>query len=432
MQAAANHQPTPAADTTTNVPTATRTKPATSTNKRARKPAAPLTVADPPSPASTNLGTVNRCWKTDKPASIQYHDEQWGHTGYFFPSSLDDTTSAQYGESLRRLFMLQSLELMQAGLSWSCIFNKWTGFERAFDSFDLHKVSQYDDSDVERLLNDDGIVRNKLKINAVIENARTILKLQSAAQHGFLMLLFQHHVLHATHHIRIHERILSTGRHQQSWMRTDYRTTGYKDRTESDGVHPSISVVELSKELKRAGFRFMGETVVLSWMQAVGLMNHHAHDCDSFERCEQQYEKVRWMFVNEALARRRQAEEREHQDGNEGHTDAAGTEEQAEVDVEEAKQTGRATQRVGSGAKRTVKRQKPQTAAKRADEDGGSGSELTAAAGQRVGQSRGRKRRALSEKRDDTTSDGDEALPVEESVGRGRRRNKVKATKSRA
>ena len=258
---------------------------ASATSKRTRKPPTPSTTNAPlePPSATQSADGIFRCWKTEAPASIDYHDGRWGNTVYFFPPSLSDSHSAEYRESLHRLFMMQSLELMQAGLSWSCIMGKWNGFVRAFDNFDVDTVSRYDDGDVERLMNDAGIVRNRLKINAIIHNARTIRSLQDSTPHGFLRLLFQHHLPGSPHRMHKHERILPSGRHQSSWMRTDYRTAGYKDRTETDGVHPSITVVELSKELKKVGFRFMGMSRH-THSHHPAVQRTHSHYCHS-RRC---------------------------------------------------------------------------------------------------------------------------------------------------
>ena len=397
------------------------------TKKRTRKPAA-STVVSAPTPAATD--DVLRCWKTEKPDSVDYHDGRWGNTAYFFPPTLADTGTAEYRESLRRLFLMQSLELMQAGLSWSCIMGKWAGFERAFEEFDVDKVSQYDEKDVERLLNDPDIVRNRLKVQAVIQNARTIRQLQDETPHGFLHLLFQHHLPHSPHRIHTHERILPTGRHQPSWMRTDYRTASYKDRTVTDGVHPSISVVELSKDLKRAGFRFMGETVVLSYMQAIGLMNHHARDCGWFQQCEDGYEKVRRMFVEDAEERKKRQEEG---GGGGEEVDAKAN----EVEAEESKRTppepaAALKQKTSArGKKRRPTPDKSETKEDAAEDGTAEGDEATngehTTAPTPASRSRSKRRQAVSEQGKDRAQQENKSHTPTAASG-GRRRKQARAT----
>ena len=236
----------------------------------------------------------------------RYHDEQWGSPAYFFPTSLDPSTPS-YRRSLDRLFQLQCLELMQAGLSWRCIMTKWDGFTRAFDSFHLPTVAQYGAADIERLLTDDGIVRNRLKVVACVENAKIIHRMETQSPNSFLLLLLAYHVhppAHSPHHsashhlIHPHERILPTGRHGASWMRSDFKTPAVERET-TDGVHPSRTVAHLARRLKEEGFRFMGDTVVLNWMQAIGLMNHHAAACRDFKRCEAEWQAVHAMVQRE-------------------------------------------------------------------------------------------------------------------------------------
>ena len=425
---------------------------------RKRKPTSSAATTTPPSPTSSGTSNttaaddgLNRCWKTDKPESVRYHDERWANTQYFFPPSLADTQSAEYAESLRRLFLMQSLELMQAGLSWSTIMAKWAAFERAFDQFDVDAVCAYEDGDVERLMGDPGIVRNRLKIAAIIANARVIRQLQQSAPHGFLRLLFQHHLPGAPHAIHPYERVLPTGRHQPSWMRTDYRTAGYKERLVTDGVHPSVSVVELSRALKRAGFRFMGETVVLSWMQAIGLMNHHAHDCCAFERCEEQYERVRRMFVEEAEGRaERHDDEKQHEESQAGATEPAEAEAQEVAteskEAEESKPNGRQ-----KGEKRS-KRARVGSTADEEDEQANDAAGKANKGGKRSGRGRqadgapdatatttanqgsavqSTKRRAAS-KHSSSEADSDDEQRMPESAGSGTRGRAAGATTRRS
>ena len=261
-------------------------------------------------PSSSGL---RRCWNTSNADSIRYHDKQWGHPAYFFPPSLDPST-LQYRRCINRLFQLQTLELMQAGISWQVVFKKWDGFERAFAHFDVATVAAWGEREVERLLQDEGIVRNRLKVLAVISNAQVIQRMETERPNSFLLLLLAYHIHPPTpppssssptpcyHLIHPQERTLATGQHQSSWMRSDY-TTPALAREVSDGVHPSRTVAHLSRRLKEEGFRFMGETVVLSWLQAVGLMNHHAVTCPEFEKAEKEWAELVRMVQREVGTR---------------------------------------------------------------------------------------------------------------------------------
>ena len=106
---------------------------------------------------------MNRCsWVNDNPLYIKYHDEEWGVTSY------DD----------KYLFEMLLLESFQAGLSWECILNKRENFRDAFDNFDYNKISNYDENKINELINNKGIIRNKLKINAAINNSKIFIKIQ--------------------------------------------------------------------------------------------------------------------------------------------------------------------------------------------------------------------------------------------------------------
>src|SRR5262245_24159811 len=176
-----------------------------------------------------------RCpWPT-KELDIQYHDIEWG-----VPVHED-----------RHLFEMLILEGAQAGLSWSTILNKRENYRRAFHKFDPKHISKYGARDVKRLLADEGIVRNRLKIAATIQNARAFLAVQKEFG-SFDAYLWK----------------IVNGRPLQGYRRT------MKDvpaRTpESDA---------LSKDLLRRGFKFVGSTICYAFMQAVGMVNDHTADC---------------------------------------------------------------------------------------------------------------------------------------------------------
>jgi DNA-3-methyladenine glycosylase I len=176
---------------------------------------------------------MTRCeWVPEgDPLYVAYHDEEWG-----VPSHDE-----------RHLFELLILEGAQAGLSWSTILKKRHGYRRAFAGFDVKKVARFDPADVERLMNDAGIVRNRAKIEAAIANARAALELESLDD--FLWSFVDGRPL------------------QNSWKKL--------------GELPAETAESkaMSKELKRRGFRFVGPTICYAFMQACGLVNDHIVDC---------------------------------------------------------------------------------------------------------------------------------------------------------
>ncbi|MEJ2453328.1 MAG: DNA-3-methyladenine glycosylase I [Candidatus Thiodiazotropha sp.] len=173
-----------------------------------------------------------RCrWCASAPEFIHYHDHEWG-----FPVADD-----------RRLFEKLCLEGFQSGLSWRTILAKRENFRAAFHDFDFNKIAYFDQSDVERLLNDKGIVRHRGKIEAVINNARRAQEL--AAQKGSLATFF--------------------------WR---YEASGGQ-RSEPQTVSTSEASIALSKALKKMGWKFVGPTTVYAFLQAMGLVNDHVEQC---------------------------------------------------------------------------------------------------------------------------------------------------------
>ena len=173
-----------------------------------------------------------RCpWATSAPDYLAYHDDEWG--------------VVLHGE--RELFERLSLEAFQSGLSWLIILRKRPGFRLAFADFDVDTVAGFDDSDVQRLLADPGIVRNRLKINATISNARAI---RDAVPEGFDELLWS--FAPATH-----KRPKGLG----------------------DVAATSPESTAMAKELKRRGVRFVGPTTAYALMQATGMVDDHVATC---------------------------------------------------------------------------------------------------------------------------------------------------------
>ena len=186
---------------------------------------------------------LQRCFWTDGSELYDaYHDDEWGRP------VTDDI----------RLFEKISLEGFQAGLSWITILRKRERFRAVFDGFDFHKVAAYAERDVQRLLADAGIVRHRGKIEAVIHNAARAIELQS--EFGSLSRYFwQYEVDTRERPNKLTAEVLR----------------GYTTAPES---------VALSKDLKKRGWKFVGPTTMYAFMQAMGLVNDHQHDC--FARSE--------------------------------------------------------------------------------------------------------------------------------------------------
>jgi DNA-3-methyladenine glycosylase I len=181
-----------------------------------------------------------RCrWVTDDELYRKYHDEEWGVPAH------DD----------RKLFELLILEGAQAGLSWLTVLRKRENYWRALDGFDAEKIATYDSKKVERLLEDKGIIRNRLKIKAAIGNARAFLKVRE--EWGtFDAYLWQ----------------FTEGKPRQNSWRTPEKVPN--KTAESDAM---------SKDLARRGFKFVGSTICYAFMQAVGMVNDHTTDCFRYD-----------------------------------------------------------------------------------------------------------------------------------------------------
>lgn len=177
-----------------------------------------------------------RCaWCGEDPLYVAYHDTEWGVPHH------DD----------RHLFEMLVLEGAQAGLSWITILRKRENYRRAFDGFDAERVARYTDEDVARLLADPGIVRNRLKIEAAIANARATLQVRE--RFGSLDALI--------------------------WRFVDGAPRDGARATLADVPAETAESQAMSRELKRLGFRFVGPTVCYAFMEAVGMVNDHVADC---------------------------------------------------------------------------------------------------------------------------------------------------------
>jgi DNA-3-methyladenine glycosylase I len=189
---------------------------------------------------------VKRCAWTpaDDPLYVAYHDEEWG-----VPSH-DDT----------HLYELLVLEGAQAGLSWSTILHKREGYRRAFAGFDPEAVARFGPADTERLLQDSGIVRNRLKVESAISNAARVLEVQEAE--GSLAAYL--------------------------WGFVDGKPIVGKFRELGDLPAETAESQAMSKELKRRGFRFVGPTICYALMQSTGMVNDHVTSCFRYREVARQ------------------------------------------------------------------------------------------------------------------------------------------------
>jgi DNA-3-methyladenine glycosylase I len=188
-------------------------------------------------PGRYRVGVPRRCdWVPDADAAyIAYHDDEWG------VPSRDD----------RHLFEMLTLEGAQAGLSWATILKKREGYRSAFGGFDAAAVARFDRPRVERLLRDPAIVRNRLKVESAVNNARRILEVQEEPD-GLVGYL---------------------------WQFVDGAPIVGKWRSISEIPAETPESKAMSKDLKRRGFRFVGPTVCYAFMQAVGMVNDHTTSC---------------------------------------------------------------------------------------------------------------------------------------------------------
>ena len=185
---------------------------------------------------------LNRCWNTDNPLYIRYHDEEWG-----VPLHEDN-----------KLFEFLVLDAFQAGLSWLIILRKRDAFRKAFDNFDPEEIAKYTNKDLERLVKDCAIVRNKSKILATINNARCFLKVQK--EFGcFDTYIWQF----------VHGRTI-----QNSFVQL------------SDLPAESDESKAMSKDLKKRSFQFVGPTICYAFMQAAGLVNDHLVTCFRYNQIQ--------------------------------------------------------------------------------------------------------------------------------------------------
>jgi len=183
-----------------------------------------------------NASKIRCPWANpNNPRYLAYHDQEWGVPTY------DD----------RALFELLVLEGVQAGLSWEMVLNKRAHYREVFDHFDVHKVAQYDETKIEALLQDTGIVRNQLKIRSAIRNAKVFIEIQEAfGSFSDFIWAFVDHTPIVNHFVSIEEVPAQT------------------PLSES-----------ISQTLKKRGMNFVGPTIMYAYMQSIGMVNDHLVDC---------------------------------------------------------------------------------------------------------------------------------------------------------
>jgi len=187
-----------------------------------------------------------RCeWALNNELMKEYHDTEWGVPQH------DDKV----------LFEFLILEGMQAGLSWNTILKKRENFRKAFDNFDYTKIANYSEDKIEILLQNRSIIRNKLKLQSVISNAKAFLSIQNEFR------TFDNYI----------------------WRFVDYKPI-INTWSSLNEIPSNTELSEkISKDLKKSGFKFIGTTIIYAFMQAVGLVNDHTSYCFRYEEIKQLY-----------------------------------------------------------------------------------------------------------------------------------------------
>ena len=189
------------------------------------------------------MDTKKRCeWCGDDPLYVKYHDEEWGVPVY------DDEIFYE--------FLL--LEGAQAGLSWITVLRKREGYRKAFKGFDYHKISRFSDNKLNQMMDDDGIVRNRLKIFSARQNAIAFLEIQK--EFGSFSDFI--------------------------WSYVDYKPVVNRFETIGE-IKATTDLSDLiSKDLKKRGFNFVGSTIVYAFLQATGIVNDHKTGCFRHGECK--------------------------------------------------------------------------------------------------------------------------------------------------
>jgi DNA-3-methyladenine glycosylase I len=184
--------------------------------------------------------TLKRCWNTEKPLYMKYHDEEWGVPLH------DD----------KKLFEFLILEGFQAGLSWWIILERRNALREAFDNFNPEKIAKYSPENLNRIMNSPGVIKNKAKILSAVTNAQQFLKIQKefGSFNAFI------------------------------WQFVNGKTINNNLKSSAEIPAETEESRAMSRELKNRGFKFVGPTICYAFMQAVGLVNDHLIGCFRHEQ----------------------------------------------------------------------------------------------------------------------------------------------------
>nr|WP_297348766.1 DNA-3-methyladenine glycosylase I [uncultured Glaciecola sp.] len=204
--------------------------------------------------------TTSCAWETSDPQYVAYHNEQWGKPVF----------------DSQELFAKLCLDGQQAGLSWLTILRKQKNYEKAFHQFNPKEIVKMTEDDVMNLMQDRGIVRNKLKIKSIIKNAHAYLYIEEVMPFNLYL-----------------------------WQFTQYRVIQNNCKIKGDVATTSAASYAMANALKKAGFSFVGSTICYAFMQAVGMVNDHLIDCYRHAALKTTQEQVEEKLV--ALQRSHQA-----------------------------------------------------------------------------------------------------------------------------
>lgn len=183
---------------------------------------------------------MGRCGWAKSEKEIAYHDHHW----------------CVITHDEKQLFEMLILEGLQAGLSWSLILERWDGLKEALDDFDYHRIALYDETKKEELLKHPAMIKNKRKIDAIITNAKSFLLIQE--EFGS----FDHYI----------------------WNFSDYKQIKHHYTSLQEVPAYDDLSISISKDLKKRGFKFVGKTIIYSYMQAIGMVNDHLVTCPCYDQ----------------------------------------------------------------------------------------------------------------------------------------------------
>ena len=195
------------------------------------------------------MNYLKRCpWSDSSEMYIKYHDEEWGVPVF------DDKT----------LFEFLTLETAQAGLSWSTILKRRENYKKAYDNYDIIKVASYDEKKIKEMLDNEGIIRYRLKIESSINNAKMFLKVQK--EYGS----FSNYL----------------------WSFVDHKPVVNNWEKLSEVPVESELSKKIAKDIKSKGFKFVGSVTIYAYLQAVGVVNDHLTDCFRYDEIKDSYKEV--------------------------------------------------------------------------------------------------------------------------------------------